>query len=162
GGATGPCARPGTSRGPPACARSTARRPPAARRPYGAGGGRARSGWCAGRPVMAARWRRSMAAGEAWPGLSDRAADASGLVGARGQRDSGGPVKHVVVGTAGHIDHGKTSLMRALTGIDTDRLPEEKARGITIDLGFAFMEQPVTGPAGGIVIEIVDVPGHER
>jgi selenocysteine-specific elongation factor len=66
-------------------------------------------------------------------------------------------MKHVVVGTAGHIDHGKTSLVKALTGIDTDRLPEEKARGITIDLGFAFLEEP-----GGLGIEIVDVPGHER
>jgi selenocysteine-specific elongation factor len=66
-------------------------------------------------------------------------------------------VKHVVVGTAGHIDHGKTSLVKALTGIDTDRLPEEKARGITIDLGFAFLEEP-----DGLTIEIVDVPGHER
>jgi selenocysteine-specific elongation factor len=66
-------------------------------------------------------------------------------------------MKHVVVGTAGHIDHGKTSLVRALTGIDTDRLPEEKARGITIDLGFAFLEEP-----GDLTIEIVDVPGHER
>ena len=47
--------------------------------------------------------------------------------------------KHVVAGTAGHIDHGKTSLVKALTGTDTDRLPEEKARGITIDLGFAFL-----------------------
>jgi len=65
--------------------------------------------------------------------------------------------RHVVVGTAGHIDHGKTSLVKALTGIDTDRLPEEKARGITIDLGFAFLEE-----AGGLTIEIVDVPGHER
>ena len=65
--------------------------------------------------------------------------------------------KHVVVGTAGHIDHGKTSLVKAITGIDTDRLPEEKARGITIDLGFAFLEEP-----GGLTIEIVDVPGHER
>ena len=65
--------------------------------------------------------------------------------------------RHVVVGTAGHIDHGKTSLVKALTGIDTDRLPEEKARGITIDLGFAFLEEP-----GGLTIEIVDVPGHER
>jgi selenocysteine-specific elongation factor len=63
---------------------------------------------------------------------------------------------HVVVGTAGHIDHGKTSLVKALTGTDTDRLPEEKARGITIDLGFAFLEEP------GLTIEIVDVPGHER
>src|SRR6266849_5305153 len=66
-------------------------------------------------------------------------------------------MKHVVVGTAGHIDHGKTSLVKALTGTDTDRLPEEKARGITIDLGFAFLEE-----AGDLVIEIVDVPGHER
>jgi selenocysteine-specific elongation factor len=66
-------------------------------------------------------------------------------------------MKHVVVGTAGHIDHGKTSLVKALTGTDTDRLPEEKARGITIDLGFAFLEEP-----GDLTIEIVDVPGHER
>jgi selenocysteine-specific elongation factor len=66
-------------------------------------------------------------------------------------------MKHVVVGTAGHIDHGKTALVKALTGIDTDRLPEEKARGITIDLGFAFLEEPE-----GLTIEIVDVPGHER
>jgi selenocysteine-specific elongation factor len=65
--------------------------------------------------------------------------------------------RHVVVGTAGHIDHGKTSLVKALTGIDTDRLPEEKARGITIDLGFAFLEE-----TDGLSIEIVDVPGHER
>jgi selenocysteine-specific elongation factor len=65
--------------------------------------------------------------------------------------------RHVVVGTAGHIDHGKTSLVKALTGTDTDRLPEEKARGITIDLGFAFLED-----ADGLTIEIVDVPGHER
>ncbi len=69
---------------------------------------------------------------------------------------TGGGV-HVVVGTAGHIDHGKTALVRALTGIDTDRLPEEKARGITIDLGFAYLEEP-----DGLTIEIVDVPGHER
>jgi selenocysteine-specific elongation factor len=66
-------------------------------------------------------------------------------------------MRHVVIGTAGHIDHGKTSLVKALTGTDTDRLPEEKARGITIDLGFAFLEEP-----DGLVIEIVDVPGHER
>jgi selenocysteine-specific elongation factor len=66
-------------------------------------------------------------------------------------------MKHVVVGTAGHIDHGKTSLVKALTGTDTDRLPEEKARGITIDLGFAFLEEP-----DGLTIEVVDVPGHER
>jgi selenocysteine-specific elongation factor len=69
---------------------------------------------------------------------------------------NGSGPRHVVVGTAGHIDHGKTSLVKALTGIDTDRLPEEKARGITIDLGFAFLEEP------DLTIEIVDVPGHER
>ena len=63
----------------------------------------------------------------------------------------------IVIGTAGHIDHGKTALVRALTGIDTDRLKEEKERGITIDLGFAFLEEP-----DGLTIEIVDVPGHER
>src|SRR2546429_1329562 len=65
--------------------------------------------------------------------------------------------RHVVVGTAGHIDHGKTSLVKALTGTDTDRLPEEKGAGITIDLGFAFPEEP-----DGLTIEVVDVPGHER
>ena len=62
----------------------------------------------------------------------------------------------VVVGTAGHIDHGKTALVKALTGTDTDRLPEEKKRGITIDLGFAEMEH------GGVHFGFVDVPGHER
>lgn len=61
-----------------------------------------------------------------------------------------------ILGTAGHIDHGKTSLIRALTGIDTDRLPEEKRRGITIDLGFAHLE------LGDIRLGIVDVPGHEK
>jgi selenocysteine-specific elongation factor len=66
-------------------------------------------------------------------------------------------LKHLILGTAGHIDHGKTSLVKALTGIDTDRLKEEKARGITIELGFAHLELP-----GGIVFGIVDVPGHER
>jgi selenocysteine-specific elongation factor len=66
-------------------------------------------------------------------------------------------VKRVVLGTAGHVDHGKTSLVRALTGIDTDRLVEEKRRGITIELGFAHLALP-----GGIVAGVVDVPGHER
>src|SRR5688572_31814521 len=63
----------------------------------------------------------------------------------------------LIVGTAGHIDHGKTALVRALTGEDTDRLPEERARGISIDLGFASFETPDGRRAG-----IVDVPGHER
>src|SRR5512135_1020022 len=66
-------------------------------------------------------------------------------------------MKHLILGTAGHIDHGKTSLVKALTGIDTDRLKEEKERGITIELGFAHLELP-----GGIILGIVDVPGHER
>lgn len=70
-------------------------------------------------------------------------------------------MKPVIVGTAGHIDHGKTALVRALTGIDTDRLAEEKRRGITIDLGFANLE---LGAAQGEKLRLgfVDVPGHER
>ncbi|MCW5611265.1 MAG: selenocysteine-specific translation elongation factor [Rubrivivax sp.] len=64
----------------------------------------------------------------------------------------------MIVGTAGHIDHGKSTLVRALTGVDTDRLPEEKQRGISIELGYAFMDLP---DAGGR-IAFVDVPGHER
>ncbi len=66
-------------------------------------------------------------------------------------------MKQVVLGTAGHIDHGKTALVKALTGVDTDRLKEEKERGITIDLGFASLELP-----GEIRMGVVDVPGHER
>src|SRR5579859_1869945 len=65
----------------------------------------------------------------------------------------------IVIGTAGHIDHGKTTLVRALTGIDTDRLPEEKRRGITIDLGFASMELSDRSGAP-LRISFVDVPGH--
>lgn len=64
--------------------------------------------------------------------------------------------RDLILGTAGHIDHGKTSLVKALTGIDCDRLPEEKARGITIDIGFATLE------LDGYRLGIVDVPGHER
>ena len=66
-------------------------------------------------------------------------------------------MKHIIIGTAGHIDHGKTCLIRALTGMDTDRLAEEKRRGITIDLGFAHMALP-----NGVQAGIIDVPGHER
>lgn len=62
-----------------------------------------------------------------------------------------------LIGTAGHVDHGKTTLIRALTGIDADRLPEEKKRGLTIDIGFAHIELPEVGR-----VSIVDVPGHER
>ena len=63
----------------------------------------------------------------------------------------------MIVGTAGHIDHGKTTLVRALTGVDTDRLPEEKKRGISIELGYAFLDTP-----SGARIGFIDVPGHER
>src|SRR5438094_5663540 len=93
--------------------------------------------------------------------------------------------KHFILATAGHVDHGKSALVKALTGIDPDRLPEEKARGITIDLGFAHLELPTpsdaldrttgleddrttgpqdrrdTGLALRIHVGIVDVPGHE-
>src|SRR5216117_2746624 len=64
--------------------------------------------------------------------------------------------RDLILGTAGHIDHGKTALVKALTGIDCDRLPEEKARGITIDIGFAHLD------LGNVRLGIVDVPGHER
>ncbi|MHA7599285.1 selenocysteine-specific translation elongation factor [Alicycliphilus sp. T452] len=63
----------------------------------------------------------------------------------------------MIVGTAGHIDHGKTTLVRALTGVDTDRLPEEKKRGISIELGYAYLDTPSGGRIG-----FIDVPGHER
>ena len=62
-------------------------------------------------------------------------------------------MQQVVIGTAGHIDHGKTALVKALTGIDTDTLLNEKNRGITIDLGFAYLNEKIT---------IVDVPGHQK
>ena len=65
-------------------------------------------------------------------------------------------MKHIVVGTAGHIDHGKSALVQALTGVDPDRLKEEKTRGITIDLGFAHYQR------AGLNVAFVDVPGHER
>src|ERR1700748_1214217 len=80
----------------------------------------------------------------------------------------------MIIGTAGHVDHGKTALVRALTGIDTDRLAEEKRRGITIDIGFANLdlsaEIPPSLPGKGgaptvaekLRIGFVDVPGHER
>src|SRR5512137_1571207 len=66
-------------------------------------------------------------------------------------------MRYVVLGTAGHVDHGKSLLVKALTGIDPDRLKEEKERGMTIDLGFAWLTLP-----GGREVSIVDVPGHER
>ena len=63
----------------------------------------------------------------------------------------------LTLGTAGHIDHGKTALIRALTGVDTDRLPEERERGISIELGYAQLALP-----GGRRLSVIDVPGHER
>ena len=66
-------------------------------------------------------------------------------------------MKQIILGTAGHIDHGKTSLIKAISGTDTDRLKEEKERGITIELGFASLDLP-----GGQHLGIVDVPGHEK
>ncbi|MBI4461386.1 MAG: selenocysteine-specific translation elongation factor, partial [Acidobacteria bacterium] len=73
-------------------------------------------------------------------------------------------MKHVIVGTAGHIDHGKSALVLALTGTDPDRWEEEKRRGITIDLGFAHLDLPACSPAEGddLRLGFVDVPGHER
>src|ERR671912_112843 len=67
------------------------------------------------------------------------------------------PMRPFVIGTAGHVDHGKSTLVKALTGIDPDRLAEEKARAMTIDLGFAWLTLP-----GGQSVGVVDVPGHER
>src|SRR3984893_819242 len=70
--------------------------------------------------------------------------------------------QHFIVASAGHVDHGKSALVKALTGIDPDRLPEEKVRGITIDLGFAHLDLPASAPGGSsFQLGIVDVPGHE-
>ncbi len=66
-------------------------------------------------------------------------------------------MKNIIIGTAGHIDHGKTTLIKALTGRNTDRWEEEQRRGITIDLGFTYFDLP-----GGDRAGIVDVPGHEK
>ena len=71
--------------------------------------------------------------------------------------EDAGPAPSVVIGTAGHIDHGKTTLLRALTGIDADRLPEERRRGMTIDVGYAHLSLP-----DGNIVDFVDVPGHDR
>src|SRR6516165_7850378 len=82
---------------------------------------------------------------------------AQGRLTRRGLRDSVRAVRRFVLGTAGHVDHGKTSLVRALTGVDTDRLPEEKRRGITIELGFAPWQVD-----SETSVSIIDVPGHRR
>ncbi len=70
-------------------------------------------------------------------------------------------MSRIVVGVIGHVDHGKTALVRALTGQETDRLPEEKARGISIALGFAHLDADEFGGEGGGV-DLIDMPGHER
>src|SRR5947207_12355883 len=72
-------------------------------------------------------------------------------------REPGTTSQHFIIGTAGHVDHGKTSLIRALTGAETDRLREEQERGMSIDLGFADFTLPSGRHAG-----VIDVPGHER
>src|SRR5690348_14887547 len=69
--------------------------------------------------------------------------------------------RHFILATAGHVDHGKSALVKALTGTDPDRLPEERLRGITIDLGFAHLELPSAAGESPIILGIVDVPGHE-
>ena len=74
----------------------------------------------------------------------------------------GEAVSSLLVGTAGHVDHGKTALVRALTGIDCDRLEEEKRRGITLDLGFAHLAGTGSAATAASEISFVDVPGHER
>ena len=77
----------------------------------------------------------------------------------RRERPANLPTRSIVMGTAGHIDHGKTALVFALTGTDTDRLPEEKTRGITIDLGFAYLT--LSGLDGRTIdLSLIDVPGH--
>src|SRR6058998_656672 len=86
-----------------------------------------------------------------------RAARRCGICDRPGRRRADPGVMPLTVGTAGHIDHGKTWLVRALTGKDTDRLPEEQARGISIDLGYAPLDLP-----DGRRVSLVDVPGHER
>ncbi len=92
--------------------------------------------------------------------LAGNGANGAGAAGAEGAADpaGGGPpsLPHALIGTAGHIDHGKTRLLLALTGIDCDRWADEKARGITIDLGFAHLAE------AGVQLGFVDVPGHER
>ncbi|HNU75842.1 MAG TPA: GTP-binding protein, partial [Deltaproteobacteria bacterium] len=66
-------------------------------------------------------------------------------------------MKRIIIGTAGHVDHGKTSLIKAMTGVDCDRLKEEKQRGLTIELGFTSLDLP-----SGEKVGVVDVPGHVR
>ena len=120
-------------------------RPPPCRYPGRGRSGRARGR--AARPALGRPGRRRGAcrrrSGRRWPAMPEPTAADAG--------------RSVVIGTAGHIDHGKTSLLRALTGIDADRLPEERRRGMTIDVGYAHVALP-----DGSVVDFVDVPGHDR
>src|SRR5207253_6333187 len=103
------------------------------------------------------RGARRVAAGGRSPG---RVAGARGPRAARlshADRRAVPATEPLTLGTAGHIDHGKTALVAALTGVDTDRLPQEKGRGISIELGYAQLELP-----SGRRLSVVDVPGHER
>src|SRR5690606_6716769 len=121
------------------------------------------SGGAAGAPQSHARQgrlrraaRRALGAAATVRRAPPRRGRDAPLVPLPGQRAGATLMPHLVLGTAGHIDHGKTALVRALTGVDTDRLAEEKRRGITIDLGFANLRLP-----DGQELAVVDVPGHE-
>src|SRR6185295_10580847 len=139
--------------------------------PAGGAAGRCRGPDDAGRRLSSrTRHRQGPGAGPALadPGGRARQRDGCGIPAPGGGSHHAGRTRRgaqpvgrrraaMIIGTAGHIDHGKTALVRALTGIDADRLPEEKARGITIDIGFAY--RPVDGAE---TLGFVDVPGHER
>ena len=153
--------------------RAAARRRSAARssrRPPRSAAARCRCSSCPGRPwrvgpAIAGRARRPAARGRPAGRRPDRGRPAAARPAhARRRRGRAGRARRAVardapltLGTAGHIDHGKTALVRALTGVDTDRLPEERERGISIELGYA----PLTLPSGRR-LSVVDVPGHER
>ena len=128
-------------------------------RPRGGAGRRIRGSRCA--CGTAAHWRPGAArAHPRWPGPAQRVdAERRRDDGCRRVRGTGAldPAAPLTLGTAGHIDHGKTALVAALTGTDTDRLPEEKARGMSIELGYAQLTLP-----SGRRLSVVDVPGHER
>src|SRR5690606_956662 len=109
------------------------------------------------RMAVAGKGRRQRARQPFYGGSPGIAVGSTGGGGTPRRRNAIAGAGGMIVGTAGHIDHGKTSLVRALTGVDADRLKEEKARGITIDIGFAYMPGP-----DGASIGFVDVPGHER
>src|SRR5687767_7380322 len=125
-------------------------------------------GWRRGRSRRTRSWTapdtRSRGVGSARTSPALERSSSSGASARRHPRGAGGgriryssTMRSLIVGTAGHIDHGKSALVRALTGTDPDRLKEERERGITIDLGFAHLDL-----GGGRVALFIDVPGHER